>query len=148
MALAELDGLDGLSLVASLASARSAAACVSQTRQKFKFICVTCKKSFKYNSDLKRHERVHTGEKPFKCDMCSKSYQQKEGFSNMFYFSPFYCEILVSPLEVSKAKNFKESFFCFSHVFRTCSIFAILIVKFYFPLSVQKANKLNRNFSI
>ena len=38
------------------------------------FTCGDCGKKFLDNSKLKRHSLVHTGEKPFKCEICNKSY--------------------------------------------------------------------------
>jgi hypothetical protein len=44
--------------------------------------CDICKRTFRKNSDLTSHKRVHTGEKPYSCDVCQKSYTTSSGLSN------------------------------------------------------------------
>eukprot|EP00466_Bigelowiella_natans_P017444 jgi/Bigna1/88511/estExt_fgenesh1_pg.C_330046 len=42
-----------------------------------KFRCSCCTKSFKTKYRLRRHQRSHTGTRPFACDLCLASFRQK-----------------------------------------------------------------------
>lgn len=40
--------------------------------------CPDCSKAFSCQSLLERHARVHSGERPFTCNVCLKSFSQVE----------------------------------------------------------------------
>ncbi|KAH7729511.1 zinc finger protein [Aphelenchoides avenae] len=42
-------------------------------------LCNFCDKSFTNQGNMQVHQRVHTGERPYKCEACGKSYAQKVG---------------------------------------------------------------------
>lgn len=48
------------------------------------FECSNCCKVFKTKGELDNHERMHRGEKPFKCEVCGKACSNETQLSKAF----------------------------------------------------------------
>jgi len=41
------------------------------------FTCDVCKKTFSQKTNMKRHQLIHSGQLPFTCDVCKKNIQSE-----------------------------------------------------------------------
>ncbi len=74
------------------------------------YCCSTCGKECISPSKLKRHERVHTGEKPFKCDHCQKNFSRKDNLESHMsghVKKTYHCEIC--------KKTFQRQVYLYKH---------------------------------
>ena len=59
--------------------------------------CYNCNKPFLRQKDLEKHERVHTGDKPFKCNLCEQFFSQSGQLSlhmkRHLGLKPYPCDI-------------------------------------------------------
>ena len=54
------------------------------------YTCEICGKQSKYSSYLEQHKIVHTGQKPYQCDICRKNFTTSKYFATNSTLKGFY----------------------------------------------------------
>ncbi|XP_065171779.1 LOW QUALITY PROTEIN: zinc finger protein 501-like [Atheta coriaria] len=58
------------------------AAATNNTSRSRRFQCATCQKRFLSRNDLRKHERIHTDERPYVCEKCNMGFRQCGSLKN------------------------------------------------------------------
>lgn len=62
-----------------------------------RFICHSCPYSTNNKGHLKRHFLVHSGERPYKCEICNKGFTQSQDLRNHMFIhtgqKPYTCSV-------------------------------------------------------
>lgn len=57
----------------------------AQTSKVKRFLCSICQKSFTTAQSLEVHTRIHTGERPFRCEQCGKRFTQSSHLKSHYH---------------------------------------------------------------
>ena len=87
---------------------------------KSKFVCPFCERRFLFPAHLRQHEVVHTGERPYICPTCGKTFKNKDGMTR--------CERIHNgsykpkPSQMVKYKDKEANFACDQCNYRSKSV--------------------------